>query len=450
MIQPTRLQSLNALPLCEGRYVLYWMQASQRAECNHALEQAIREANRLGQPLLVVFGLTADFPEANERHYRFMLEGLAQTRQALARRNIQLVVLHKDPPQAALQLAREASLVVTDRGYLRLQKQWREEVAHKAQCSVVQVEADVIVPVETASTKEEFAARTLRPRLLRLLDGYLVPLKHSKPKLSSLNLNFESLDLSDLPALLRKLKIPREPSASRFNGGTREGRKLLDQFLREGLPRYDTFRNDALADAVSRLSPYLHFGQLSPLQIALAVQEQTAPDVPVYLEQLIVRRELSMNFVNHNDGYDAYEQAVPQWARKTLFEHTRDPRPRYSLEQLEDSQTDDPYWNAMMREMVLTGYLHNYLRMYWGKRIIAWSPGPEEAFNRIAHLNNKYFVDGRDPVSWGNVAWCFGKHDRPWPPRPIFGTVRTMNANGLRRKFKADEYVRRIAELGPI
>ncbi|MHB8996628.1 MAG: deoxyribodipyrimidine photo-lyase [Armatimonadota bacterium] len=448
MIQPTRLQSLNRLPVREGRYVLYWMQASQRADYNHALEHAIREANRLGQPLLVVFGLTADFPDANERHYRFMLEGLAQTRQALARRNIQLVILLKAPPQAALEVAREASLLVTDRGYLRIQKQWREEVARKAQCSVVQMESDVVVPVESASAKEEVGARTLRPKLQKLLDQYLVPLKQSKPKFSSLDLPFQSLDLSNLPALLRKLKIPREPSNSRFTGGTAEGLKLLDQFLRDGLPRYDTFRNDALADAVSRMSPYLHFGQLSPLQIALAVQEETAPDVAVYLEQLIVRRELSMNFVNHNPGYDSYEQAVPQWARKTLFEHARDPRPRYSLEQLENSQTDDPYWNAMMREMALTGYLHNYLRMYWGKRIIEWSANPDEAFNRIAHLNNKHFVDGRDPVSWGNVAWCFGKHDRPWPPRPVFGTVRSMNANGLRRKFKADEYVRRIAEMG--
>ena len=447
MIQPTRLQSLNALPIREGRYVLYWMQASQRAEHNHALEYAIHEANRLKQPLLVVFGLTPDFPDANERHYRFMLEGLAETRHALARRNIQFIILLKDPPQAALQLASEASLLVADRGYLRIQKQWREQVAQQAQCPVVQVEADVVVPVETASPKEEVGARTLRPKLHRLLDQYLVPLRQSKAKVSSLDLAFEDLDLSDIPALLRKLKIPREPSTSRFTGGTSEGLKLLDQFLREGLPQYDTFRNDALADAVSHLSPYLHFGQLSPLQIALAVQEQTAPDAPVYLEQLIVRRELSMNFVYNNAGYDDYEQAVPQWARKTLFEHARDPRPRCSLDQLEHSDTDDPYWNAMMREMVLTGYLHNYLRMYWGKRLIEWSANPEEAFHRIALLNNKYFVDGRDPVSWGNVAWCFGKHDRPWPPKPVFGTVRTMNANGLRRKFKADEYVRRIAEL---
>jgi deoxyribodipyrimidine photo-lyase len=448
MIQPERLQSLNTLGLRERRYVLYWMQASQRAECNHALEYAIREANRLGQPLVVVFGLTPSFPEANERHYRFMLEGLARTQEALARRKIRLVVIRENPPQAALQLAGEASLLVTDRGYLRVQKQWRQEVARKAPCLVVQVEGDVIVPVETASPKEEVGARTLRPKVQRLLEQYLVPLRETRPKLSSLELPFESLDLSDVAALLRKLKLTSAPSTSRFTGGTREGLKFLGQFLSHGLPNYDEFRNDALAEAVSHMSPFLHFGQLSPLQIALAVREETAPDVPVYLEQLIVRRELSMNFVHYNAGYDEYEQAVPQWARKTLFEHARDPRQLYSVEQLEQSETGDAYWNAAMREMVLTGYLHNYLRMYWGKRIIEWSHNPEEAFRRMAYLNNKYFVDGRDPVSWGSIAWCFGKHDRPWPPRPIFGTVRYMNASGLRRKFEADEYVRRIAEMG--
>lgn len=444
MIQPQRLQNLNDLPVRQGNYVLYWMQASQRAEHNHALEYAIREANRLRQPLVVVFGLTGRFPDANERHYRFMLEGLADTEKALRKRQIQLVVLRQEPPQAALKLAKDASLLVADRGYLRLQKQWREQVARAASCLAVQVETDVVVPVETASPKEEVGARTLRPKLQRQWDEFLVPLAQSKPKRSSLDLPFESLDLSDIDALLRKLKLPPGPTQSRFTGGAGAGLKVLDQFLDKGLADYYDFRNDALAEAVSHMSPYLHFGQLSPLQIALAVQQHPAAAVPVYLEQLLVRRELSMNFVHYNPGYDHYEQAVPGWARKTLFEHAGDPRTVYSIGQLEASETADSYWNAAMQEMVVTGYLHNYLRMYWGKKIMEWNPNPEEAFNRIAYLNNKYFVDGRDPVSWGNIAWCFGKHDRPWPPRPIFGTVRYMNASGLRRKFKADEYVKRV------
>ena len=448
MIQQERLQRLNDQPVCAGRYVLYWMQASQRADCNHALEYAVREANRLEQPVVVVFGLTDSFPDANARHYRFMLEGLAQTQASLARRGIQLVVIRKDPPQAALSLARDASLLVTDRGYLRIQKQWREQVAAKAKCLVLQVESDVVVSVETASQKEEYGARTLRPKLHRLLEQFLVPLQPTPPQHSSLALPFEGLDLSDIPALLRQLKIAHEPSVSRFTGGTREGLDLFGQFLHDGLSRYDEFRSDALADAVSHLSPYLHFGQLSPLQIALAVQRQAEPDVASYLEQLIVRRELAMNFAHYNPGYDEYEQAVPQWARQTLFEHAADPRPLYTLEQLEHSETADPYWNAAMREMVLTGFLHNYLRMYWGKKIIEWSPSPEEAYRRLVFLNNKYFLDGRDPASWASIAWCFGKHDRPWPRRPVFGTVRYMNANGLRRKFDAEEYVRRVAALG--
>lgn len=447
MIQPERLQRLNERPVRAGSHVLYWMQAAQRAQCNHALEYAVREANRLGQPLLVVFGLSADFPEANERHYRFLLEGLAETQQGLRARGLKLVVLPETPPQAALTAGRGASLIVTDRGYLRIQRQWREQVAIQAESAVIEVETEAIVPVQTASPKEEVGARTLRPKLQRLWESFLHPLTPTAPHHPSLHLPLEGLDLSDLPMLLHRLKVPRSPSTSRFTGGATEGLRRLERFLDQDLRAYETRRNDPLADAVSHLSPYLHFGQLSPLPLALAVRERTEDSVPVFLEQLLVRRELALNFVYYNRGYDDYEQAVPHWARQALFDHARDPRPLYSLAQLESAATDDPYWNAAMREMVLTGYLHNALRMYWGKQIIGWSASPPEAYARLAYLNNKYFVDGRDPVSWASLAWCFGKHDRPWPSRPIFGTVRYMNANGLRRKFDVEGYVAKVAEL---
>ncbi|MCE5238138.1 deoxyribodipyrimidine photo-lyase [bacterium] len=452
-----RVTDLNTRPVQPGRYVLYWMQAAQRAECNPALEHAIAEANRLDQPLRVVFGLTPHFPEANERHYRFMLEGLRETAAALAKRDIPLAIERRQPPAAALALAGEASLLVCDRGYLRLQKQWREQVARNAPCRVVQVETEVVVPVDEVSGKEEAGAYTLRPKLTKLLGEYLRPVARER-----LRRRWEGGEANGGPDSIRPLHgddldtdgldgvaaLPRYGSGSRFTGGTSQALKLLRRFLREGLAAYPEQSREPGPDATSHLSPYLHFGQISPLQVAPMAQEVGGDGAARFLEQLLVRRELAMNFVHHNPRYDSFDCLVG-WQAQTLGEHAHDRRPYVcTLEQLEAADTHDEYWNAAMREMLLTGFMHGYMRMYWGKQIIAWSPDPREAFGRILCLNNKYFLDGRDPVSFANVAWCFGKHDRPFMERPIFGKVRTMNAAGLRRKFDMAAYLRRVEDLG--
>ena len=454
MIQPERLRRLNRNEARPGRYVLYWMQASQRAEDNHALEHAVRQANALRLPLVAVFGLTARFPEANLRHYAFMLQGLAETRRALEERGVRLVALRGSPSRAALTLADEAALLVTDRGYLRVQKRWRREVARRAPCPVVQVESDVVVPVETASHKEEYSAATLRRKLTPLLDGFLVPLRATALRRDSLGLDLGGLDElahEDLPGVLRSLRVRRsvKPTAC-LPGGPAEAARRLDTFVRERLSDYDTKRNDPGLDWTSHLSPYLHFGQISPLRIALAVRdakgvrEEAKAD---FLEELIVRRELSMNFVLFNSRYGTYE-ALPDWARKSLAAHAADPREFvYPPETLERAETHDPYWNAAMTEMRVTGRMQNYMRMYWGKKIIEWSSTPREAFETTLRLNNTYFLDGRDPNSFAGVAWVFGKHDRPWTQRPIFGSVRYMNAAGLRRKFDIEAYALRMAAL---
>jgi deoxyribodipyrimidine photo-lyase len=202
-------------------------------------------------------------------------------------------------------------------------------------------------------------------------------------------------------------------------------------------------RNDPNEEAVSNLSPYLHFGQISPLYIALEVLKSGDKGAEVFLEELIVRRELSLNFVYYNRAYDKFE-GLPHWARQTLREHQKDKREAvYSPDELEKAQTSDPYWNAAQKEMIRTGKMHNYMRMYWGKRIIEWTRTPEEAFRTALSLNNKYELDGRDPNGFTGVAWCFGRHDRPWPNQPVLGKVRIMKASGLRRKFDADAYARK-------
>ena len=451
MIHPSRIQPLNGRSIQDGRYVLYWMQASQRVECNHALEYAVGEANERNLPVVVVFGLTDQFPEANLRHYAFMLEGLEEVRKGLCNRGIRFALLHRSPELAATAMAEEAALVVADRGYLRIQRQWRNHVAKNAPCAVVQVESEAVVPVETASPKEEYTAGTLRPKLQRILEGYLVPLKERPVRKDSLSLRLDADPEGDFTSLLKKMKIDRTVSPVRaFRGGTARANALLEEFIAKKIRHYDELRNDPGLDYSSHLSPYLHFGQVSPLAVALRISgERSIPAAAreSFLEELIVRRELSMNFVFYNDRYDEYE-CLPDWARKTLAEHAKDRREYlYDPEQWERAGTHDPYWNAAQREMMITGKMHNYMRMYWGKKLLEWSRTPAEAFRTALTLNNRYELDGRDPNGFAGVAWCFGKHDRAWSERKVFGKIRYMNDAGLRRKFDMDAYLKKVAAL---
>ena len=453
MIQQDRVQRLNDNSLRKGRFVLYWMQASQRAEWNHALEFAIQRANEMGQPLVCLFGITDAYPEANLRHYAFMLEGLSETQAALRDRGIQLVVRHQPPEDAAVDMAKDASLVVTDRGYTRVQRRWRDHAARHATCSVAEVEADVVVPIGVVSPKEEYAAATIRPKIHRHLDRFLVPLRERRLKKDSLGLRLGGLDLSDVNGVLAGLNVDRSVARQGFyTGGTSRAKDWLDDFIAVKLRDYAAKRSDPSLDLGSNMSPYLQFGQISPLYIALRVQNAIGVGIEAkdaYLEELIIRRELSMNFVYHNPAYDAY-RCLPDWARATLEKHRKDKRDYvYTSRELEEARTHDPFWNAAMREMAVTGKMANYMRMYWGKKILEWTTTPKAAFGTALRLNNKYFLDGRNPNSFAGVAWCFGKHDRPWGERPIFGTVRYMNAAGLRRKFDMDAYVSQVENLMP-
>jgi deoxyribodipyrimidine photo-lyase len=435
-------------PVC-GAFVLYWMQQSQRAHCNHALEYAATRANALALPLVVCFGLT-NYPEANLRHYTFMLEGLVETAAALRERKIRFVLRFGDPAEVALQIARCAALMVCDRGYLRVQKTWRQKVAAEAGCPVVQVESDVIVPVEIASQKQEFAARTLRPKLERAFAKFLHLPAAVQPKHSSLGLKLRGERIS--PALLRKLQLDESvPAVTQFfRGGTSAAEKLFRGFLRDRFGAYRENRNQPQTNNVSHMSKYLHFGQVSPIWLAIAARKERAAgreNIASFIDELLVRRELATNFCEFNPDYDRYD-ALPDWARKTLSQHRRDKRPHlYSRAELEAGATHDPYWNAAMREMRVTGYMHNYMRMYWGKKILAWSPTPEQAHATALAINNKFFLDGRDANSFANIGWLFGLHDRPWPKRKIFGKIRCMTAAGLERKCDIAAYVAQVNAL---
>jgi deoxyribodipyrimidine photo-lyase len=451
-VHETRIQRLNDLELRKGRYVLYWMQQSQRAEYNHALEYAVQLANALGESVLVGFALMDDYPEANLRHYTFMLEGLLETQASLSEQGIRMIIRRGSPVDVSLTLGRNASLIVCDRGYLRHQKTWRTQVARSASCGVVQVESDVVVPIEVVSQKAEYAARTIRPKIHQHLNDYLVPFKSSAVRRSSLDLKIKGLDLKDVGVVLTRLSIDRSisPVTRFFKGGTSHGKAMFDEFLKKRLCRYVENRNQPQTDDISHMSPYLHFGHLSPLYLALqmkGVDKRLLEGQEAYLEELIVRRELAMNFVNYTLNYDSFA-CLPQWAMKTLTQHKKDQREyTYSRGQLESAETHDEYWNAAMREMKMTGFMHNYMRMYWGKKILEWSRTPEHAFRTMLAMNNKYFLDGRDANSYAGVSWVFGVHDRAWFERPIFGKIRYMAASGLERKCDIRGYVKKVESL---
>jgi len=453
MIESTRIQRLNDCdPRDAGEFVLYWMQQSQREAHNPALEFAVNEANRRDQPLVVLFVLMEAYPEANERHFAFMLQGIREVTEALNARGIPLVARRGGPVEVVLELGASASIIVCDRGYLRHQRDWRSSISRKATCPVVQVEGDVVVPVDQVTQRAEFAARTIRPKLLAHRDDYLTASRRSTLKRSMKRDDFTGdFDPLDTRATLDSLDIDRSVCAvARFKGGTSEARKHLARFVNRGLVEYSDARNDPSDPRSSGLSPYLHFGQISPVEAALKVARAGAcsrADREAFLEQLVVRRELSINYVLHQPRYDRFS-ALPEWARRTLRDHADDERPyRYTLRRLEAADTHDAYWNAAMKEMLKTGYMHNYMRMYWGKKVIEWSQTPERAYRVILGLNNKYFIDGRDPNSYTSVAWLFGLHDRPWTERAVFGKIRYMNAAGLERKFDIQRYVEWVENL---
>lgn len=453
MIDASRVRVLAGREIAVGRYVLYWMQRAQRTVFNHALEFAIAEANRLDLPIVVGFSLMNDYPEANERHYAFMLEGLREVASDLAARGIGFTLRHGAPARVISSLAADAALLVCDRGYLRHEKAWRSAVATASTCPVIEVETDTIVPVDQVSDKAEVAARTIRPKITRRIDDYLQPVETAEPKHASLaRAPASDFEARDVAGTLRRLSLDRRAGlVRRFTGGAAQARQQLDAFIDNRLDRYAELRGVPTAGAASHLSPYLHFGQVSPLEIALRVRKEAADKTSAqsFLEELIVRRELAINFVNFTPDYDAFA-ALPGWARRTLAAHAGDKRPAlYGTDQLEEAATADPYWNAAMKEMMLTGYMHNRMRMYWGKKIIEWTERPEEAYRRALALNNRYFLDGRDANSFANIGWIFGLHDRPWPERPVFGTVRTMTAEGLRRKFDIAAYVAAIEGVEP-
>lgn len=443
-VDPRRIHPLNRREERAGP-VLYWMSRDQRAADNWALLHAQELALERRAPLAVLFTLAPSFLGATLRQYGFMLKGLAETARRLDELHIPLFLLRGEPVEQILSFVErfQAGPVVCDFDPLRIKRVWREEAARFSGAPFVEVDSHNIVPCRFVSPRQEYGAHTLRPKLVRLLADFLEEFPPLIPHPIAWPAPVQRLD----PALLLDdLELDRSVAEVDLRPGETAGRERLHDFVLRDLETYAERRNDPCVDGQSGLSPWLHFGHIAPQRVALETVRTLSgsPSSEAFLDELIVRRELSDNFCLHNQAYDRVE-GFPPWALKSLGEHRHDRREHlYTQEIFERGETHDPLWNAAQRSLLLSGRMHGYLRMYWAKKILEWSPSPEEALRIAIRLNDRYELDGRDPNGYAGIAWSLGGvHDRAWGERPVFGKIRYMNDRGCRRKFDVDAYVRR-------
>lgn len=438
-----------------GECIVYWMQRAQRGVDNHAINLAVAIANQLRLSLVVYFAGISNFPHANLRHYVFLNQGLPDIEEDLAERNISFV-MRRAPNESHERLLQDvgAAMVIGDENPMREPERWRKTLAERIRIPFWTVDTDVIVPSKLME-KAQHGAYTIRPRLYRLLPEYLVPYEnpcaeftwkrppgfYSDSVHEDITEGWEDFDRSVKP-------VPE------WKGGAHAGLLRLQRFTTAMLASYPDTRNRPEVDGTSAMSPYLHYGHVGPQTIALAVAKAAEANPALaeakqgYFNELIAWRELSINFVKYNPHYDS-ELCADDWAKRSIAAHMHDLRDHlYSLDQLEKAETYDELWNAAQIQMVEHGWMHNYMRMYWGKKILEWTPDVATAMKYGVYLNDKYFLDGRDPNGYSGIAWSMvGKFDRAWAERPIFGKIRYMSGASTGRKFNSKAYIREMQAL---
>lgn len=453
-----RVRALNAKPLPEKpEYVLYWAQMNRRVGTNHALAYAIELANEQELPVLFYEGLTCAYPHANDRLHTFILEGVPDNRRDAHKAGLGYAFYlrrrHADANNAVYRLAERAAAVVTDDYPTFIAARHNASVPEKIGVPYYAVDSSCVVPMHKLQ-RREYAAYTIRPKIHKLLPDYLRPFEMPKAKrkftagLPSFHLDVNRDEIAKLVASC-EIDHSIRPSTA-FEGGRERALQRLRHFLHYNARRYARERNEPSERATSNLSPYLHFGFISSLEVALAAREYAREHkivVDEFLEELIVRRELAFNYAAHEPNYGKLE-SLPDWARQTLAKHDKDKRdPQYTREQLEAAETSDPLWNATQKEMLLRGKIHGYYRMYWAKKIIEWMSSHQEALDFLLYLHDRYALDGRDANTYTNVLWCFGLHDRAWGERPIFGSIRYMSYEGMKRKTDTAAYLLEMEDL---
>ncbi len=438
-----------------GKCVVYWMQRAQRGTDNHAVDLAVKIANLLGLPLVVYFAAISNFPHANLRHYVFLNQGLPDIEADLAERNITFV-MRRAPHESHERLLADvrAAFLVGDENPMREPERWRKDLASRIKIPFWTVDTDVTVPSKLME-KAQYGAYTIRPRLYRLLPEYLqayenLHANHAWKRPRNFHADSVHEDMTRGWTNLDRSVGPVEA----WKGGTNAALKRLKLFTGKLLENYETQRNHPEVDGTSCLSPYLHYGHIGPVTIALAVEAAAKKNTKLksardsYFNELIAWRELAINFVRYTPNYDS-PGCAENWAKTTIAEHARDERERlYTLKQLENAETYDELWNAAQIQMVRYGWMHNYLRMYWAKKILEWTPDVATAMKHCIYLNDRYFLDGRDPNGYAGIAWAIlGKFDRAWGSRPVFGKIRYMSGASTGKKFDSKRYIQQMEAL---
>lgn len=414
---PARIKALNGTELRKGT-VVYAMTRQQRVRDNWALNFAQDIALELSSPLYVALCSTQDALK-NPRQHEFQSNAIGELRISLSRKNIPLILLDGLPLETLQKYLYNTicGAIITDFSPLLGERLWQQRLSEQMSCPVFVVDSHNTVPASLASSKQEFAARTIRPKIRGQLQRFLA----EPPEIIRHPFNTEF----DVCA-----------PASYSNSGEAAALRHLDCFIREKLDNYAETKNRPATRGTSELSPFLHFGQISSLRVALEVMKSSAAPTScdAFLEELIIRKELAENFCLYNDSYMT-TRGFPDWARKTLDHHRHDPRQyAYTQAEFEEAATHDSIWNDAQQKLCETGFMHGYTRMYWAKKILEWSSTPEEALETAIYLNDKYALDGNDPNGYTGIAWSIGGvHDRPWFGRPIFGSIRYMGANSMKK-----------------
>lgn len=439
-----RITRLNDVASADGRCVVYWMQSSLRSEDNPALNAAIHEANTRNQPLLVFFSIDRSIPSANQRNFTFILECLKETIPRFKSMGASVCMRFGDSVANVIDVSldSEASLIVTDESHLNEGRKRRDGASKQVKVPMYQVDSNVVVPVREIP-KEQYAAYTIRPRLHKLMPAYLKGgERYTLKNRREIEVYGDVSDV-DVKKALKRLDLPYVPASTLFHGGESQAEYTLWRFIEDRLEGYAENRNHPELSGTSDMSPYLRFGNISPITMLMKVMESGGPqeDIDSFIEEAFVRRELAENFTFYDRNYRSFE-SLPGWAMETIDKHRRDERSHvFTLHELENASTGEDLWDASQYEMLKTGKMSNYMRMVWGKRVIEWTRTPEDALNILLFMNDKYEIDGRSPNGYTCIMWCFGKHDRAFGERPVLGKLRYMSPSGIKKKFSTYTYI---------
>lgn len=450
MINENRIKTIKNSTNNNGGYIIYLMSNSLREDYNYSLELAILKANQFNLPLLVCYRLPEIYYK-NNRYKNFIDEGIGELIDSLNKRMINILIIKSNNLQKLIDLLMDSKLLIVDKEYLKDKINYQNYLFEFLDKTIYEVDNNLVVPVEISSNKEEYGAYTIRPKITKRKDEYIEKLDKSELINISIIEKYHHY-INKMPIISDIQNEENIYKTKYYKGGEKQADKLLNRFIKYNLENYGEKRNELDDNVSSNLSPYLAFGMISPVKIALKILSKSnkinKKSIDDFLEQLIVRRELTFNFCYYNKNYDELYQLLPEWAVRTLKLHSLDDREYiYDYEQLLCSKTHDEAWNACQMHLLKTGKMPSYMRMYWGKKIIEWTNSPEKAFEYMIRINNSYAIDGNDPNSYAGISWCFGKHDRAWTERDVFGKLRYMNYNGLKRKYNIDNYIKTVQNL---